>query len=542
MPVELRLARAKSRAGEDPIPELNRVIEFASTQNRLSSLFYALYEKAQHLSGRNDDEVFALLERCVDVIEGVRSDLRDVSLQVGALADKERIYGELLSHATNPPVQPELAFRIMERAKSRGLLDQMSGSRLSADPAAQDTARFLRRKIVRLLRRKFAQAEEVEGEMSRTKDRLATAFQRQFALRGVAASPVATDQIVRLATGDLAVLNYFTDPGGVYVCPASAGRISDPILLDGTSQSVISDLLDSLAFELESRVRCRSLEEFGRLLFEPVREIVRGVSRLLIIPDRLLHRVPFQALLSPEGRYLIEDFVITYAPSVSVALRRSTRDNSVAHGNCPSVIMGVGRTTYLPLSKLENVSKEIGALANLVPNASIIEGEAATRRTLLDLQGEIDVLLVACHGEFDRDDPLLSRLYLSDGPVYAYELLALAARPRLIVLSACETAVSAMEAGDESFGLVRPLLMTGAGAVLSSLWNVSDRAAAAFMTAFFERRRFLVGDAAVCLAETQRSMVQSSEYNHPYFWAPFMISGGSLEVRGNDQRRAKESD
>src|ERR1019366_1345225 len=101
--------------------------------------------------------------------------------------------------------------------------------------------------------------------------------------------------------------------------------------------------------------------------------------------------------------------------------------------------------------------------------------------------------------------------------VYAYELLGLAARPRLIVLSACESGVRAVEAGDESFGLIRPLLTTGSDAVLSSLWKISDRGAAAFMKVFYEQRRQFASDGPRCLAETQRALVRSVEYAHPYY-------------------------
>nr|QIZ00816.1 CHAT domain-containing protein [Streptomyces sp. S1D4-11] len=64
--------------------------------------------------------------------------------------------------------------------------------------------------------------------------------------------------------------------------------------------------------------------------------------------------------------------------------------------------------------------EELDALERALPRLERLGRGRADRRALMSLDGPVDVLHLACHAEFDAHDPLLSRLYLSDGPVYGY--------------------------------------------------------------------------------------------------------------------------
>jgi CHAT domain-containing protein/tetratricopeptide (TPR) repeat protein len=527
--LELGIARAKALAGQDPTPELDHIIEFASAANRASTLFYALHEKARQAAARHDPTALGLMERSIDVLEGLRAAMREVSLQIGALADKEGAYGDLLRLAVGAPPRTELAMRVMERAKARGLLDQMAAGREEAAPAERDLAAYLRRKIVRLLRRQLVLGDQTDVEVRRTKEQLGAVFQRAYSRRGMPVAPATPAEIISLAAEDSAVVHYFIDHRGTFASVATAGQMHAPIFLPEATLETVGSLLDSFTFELKTRRPSRALEELYAIVFQPLTAHLQGVSSLLVLPHRILHRVPFHALLDGEGRYVAEKLVLTYAPSASFALRSSRAFPGRAGTAGPSVVIGVSRTTYLPLEMLGEVQLEVTAVAERLADCSVLRDDEAGRRSLLGLRGDINVLHLACHAEFDEDDPLLSRLYLADGPVYAYELPALDAHPRLIVLSACESGARAFEAGDESFGLIRPLLTTGCDGVLSSLWKISDRGAAAFMKLFYEQRRQFASDPPRCLAETQRALMRSEEYAHPYYWAPYMMVGRQID-------------
>ncbi len=92
----------------------------------------------------------------------------------------------------------------------------------------------------------------------------------------------------------------------------------------------------------------------------------------------------------------------------------------------------------------------------------------------------------------------------------------------LVTLSACETGVSAVAAGEELVGLTRAVLGGGASAVLASLWTVHDQATSALMREFYQG--WLAG--LTRSASLRRAMLLArQEHDHPHFWAPFVLSG-----------------
>ena len=190
-------------------------------------------------------------------------------------------------------------------------------------------------------------------------------------------------------------------------------------------------------------------------------------------------------------------------------------------------------TPYSPLQKLENAGQEVDEITKHLPGAVAVKGRGSDEAAVAASCGDLDVLHLSCHGEFDDDDPLLSRVYLADGSVYGYEIVHLQCRPRLAVLSACETALQRRAAGDETFGLVRAFLARGAETVVASLWTRRRRVSLANI-----RWRVLPGacgnhfDVPNALKYAQKQIMSISAYAHPFFWAPFVAIGGS-EIQPN---------
>jgi CHAT domain-containing protein len=94
-----------------------------------------------------------------------------------------------------------------------------------------------------------------------------------------------------------------------------------------------------------------------------------------------------------------------------------------------------------------------------------------------------------------------------------------------VTLSACETGVSGLAAGDEVMGLTRGLLGAGCAAVVASLWTVSDESTARLMERFYAGLR---GGAAPAVALRAAMQTLRNQYDHPYFWAPFVVVGDGL--------------
>jgi CHAT domain-containing protein len=96
---------------------------------------------------------------------------------------------------------------------------------------------------------------------------------------------------------------------------------------------------------------------------------------------------------------------------------------------------------------------------------------------------------IAAHGSFRSDNPLLSSLQMTDGPLTVYDLEALAVAPDVVVLSACESGLSAVRAGDEIMGLAAAFLRLGTRSLVASVVPVADDVARDTMLAFHAARQ-----------------------------------------------------
>jgi CHAT domain-containing protein len=151
---------------------------------------------------------------------------------------------------------------------------------------------------------------------------------------------------------------------------------------------------------------------------------------------------------------------------------------------------------------LRHAAAEVKALGALRPRATVLHGKAATAESTLAALDGAAIAHLACHGHFRADSPLFSSLELADGPLNVYELQRLRRAPDLVVLSACDLALSQTHPGDELLGLAAALLGMGTHTVVASVVPVPDAAARRLMLAFHEQ--LLAGQSpAAALARAQ---------------------------------------
>jgi CHAT domain-containing protein len=149
--------------------------------------------------------------------------------------------------------------------------------------------------------------------------------------------------------------------------------------------------------------------------------------------------------------------------------------------------------------------------------------EHAARRDALQRE-PTQVLHIAAHGEHRLDQPEFSYLQLDDGQLYSDDLLQHDLSYELVTLSGCETGRANIAPGDELIGLGRGFLYAGAGAIVASLWQVPDDAAATLMEHFY--RRLLAGSPkSAALREAQCAMLRVEPQRHPALSAAFQLVG-----------------
>ena len=219
-------------------------------------------------------------------------------------------------------------------------------------------------------------------------------------------------------------------------------------------------------------------------LVQPIQATVGGAA-LVIVPTGFLHAVPWSALPSLRGR------PIEIAPSLTTwvelaRLRPSRRRKSV----------------LLAGPRLRHALAEVRSLSSLRPGARVLAGKHATAAATLDALDGAALAHLACHGRFRVDSPLFSALELADGPLNVYELQRLGIAPEIVVLSACDLALSRLHPGDELLGLPAALLGMGARTIIASVIPVPDATAKRLMVAF--HRNLVAGlEPAAALAGAQ---------------------------------------
>jgi CHAT domain-containing protein len=98
-------------------------------------------------------------------------------------------------------------------------------------------------------------------------------------------------------------------------------------------------------------------------------------------------------------------------------------------------------------------------------------------------------------------------------------------RAELVVLGACQTGLGDLKDAEGTVGLQRAFLARGARSTLVSLWTVDDLASSALLREFY--RQWLAGgmSKSEALRRAQDSVRGMPEFEHPRFWAAFVLAG-----------------
>lgn len=293
------------------------------------------------------------------------------------------------------------------------------------------------------------------------------------------------------------------------------------------------------------------------ILFGHVSE-VRTKTRIVVIPDGILHLLPFDALQSPTGKYVLETSVVTYAPSATVLrlLRQQRR------GQPTLPFLGVGDVIYdamaaskatvsntkdspargiydlagahfepLPGSRDEVVSSSEVFGTDSVVLLGRQATEAAFKREPL---AKFRVVHLAVHGIASARYPERAALVLGrdpkseeDGLLQAREIASLALNADLVTLSACDTGVGRLQGEEGNASLQRAFLLAGARATLSTLWTADDTFTAALIKQFYRNLADGMDKGSALRKAKLDLMSKFGDRALPYYWAGFVLDGES---------------
>ena len=521
----------------------------------LPHLRYRTNERLGHLrrlQGR-DEEARTLLEAAVEEIEHSRGAVAQDAMRASFLRDKTAAYEDLLQLylARDDEANVRRAFAVAERAKSRALVDLLSGvteNVSSSDPELDRRLRGLQADLNAAysgllgghdggreipVSDLHARAVELEGEIGRLRlqaaadsspSELFAAFTPPDAIQdglppdaALLAYHVAGDEILAFvhARGQVRVARHL---GSVAAVQRLLRKLDSQWDRFGAGREFTErhmPLLERSARQVLAALHAELVAPVGSLLEEvagPLPDEAGPVRKLAVVPHGPLHRVPFHALFDGE-RYLIERFEISYAPSATVYALCQERD---ARGLREALVFGV-EDPSIPAA-----ADEARAVSERLPGDGVRVGEEATLAALWSEAPGRDALHLACHGLFRADNPMFSALKLHDGWLLAADAMDLDLDGALVTLSACESGRSEVVGGDEILGLTRAFLGAGAATLAVSLWLVQDETTAELMGDWYERLRDGQRPAAALRAAQLRL---KDRYPHPYYWAPFVLIG-----------------
>ncbi|HEU4641118.1 MAG TPA: CHAT domain-containing protein [Gemmatimonadaceae bacterium] len=357
-----------------------------------------------------------------------------------------------------------------------------------------------------------------------------------------------------------ALLEFVTGPDDapttLFVLTRSRGapRLRALVLPSADSLAAPIERLDAL---LAGGTDPRGLERsLGAAVLDPALAAVGPeITRLVIVPDGPLHRLPFAALRLSDGRYAVERLAIGIAPSASVvaALRlRARTAGDVGRAR----VLAFGDPAYPPaedtaaraaraaegsyraafdeaggLPRLAGSAREARLVATYAPGSMVRLREAASAAYLEHAPlGDFDVIHFATHALVDDERLGHSALALSPGGgesgfVTPGDLAALRLRADLVVLSACRTAGGVIVTGEGVQGLTAPLLRAGARAVVATTWRIDDTRTIGFVRRLYDALA-RGSDVAAALRETQIAAIRSGA--PPRDWAAFEVVGDPL--------------
>ena len=266
----------------------------------------------------------------------------------------------------------------------------------------------------------------------------------------------------------------------------------------------------------------------------------RTIKNLAFVLDGELRNIPMSILLDRDGKYLIEEYAIALTPGLQlvdpkpITEIKDLKVLTAGLSKVPTSLDPQGRFVELP-----NVESELEGIQNLGLSSEVILNEDFITSTV---EKEIDsarfpIIHLATHGQFSSDVEetfiLLwdKKVKLKDLKEWLQNNQFNQSTPiELLVLSACETAE-----GDEdaALGLAGVAVNAGARSTLATLWSVADESTAKLMDKFYRQLKFnTIKDSTKksfnkvqALQEAQLTLMKDKRYEHPHFWAPYVIVG-----------------
>jgi CHAT domain-containing protein/lipopolysaccharide biosynthesis regulator YciM len=470
---------------EDAQREFEEALAGARQLGAVEEQWTAQYDLGRAYRRRGDHaRALALFQQAIATIESVRSGLGKTSLKAEFLANKRDVYDASIDLLLQSGAPLEQLFGLVEQARSRNLQD---------------------------------------------------------ALRNTLAPTSLSSVQGKLAKGSL-LIEYWVGSqrmAALWMTRERAGIVTKP--LGGDDLTEIQQMAQALpqaagsAWENQAR-------RIGELLLSGI-PLQSGTRQVLIVPDGILHNLPFEALArGNSGSLLIEQCAVSYLPSAALLLKKETRPSSsppwkrqLAGFGDPVVPEHSTLAADERWSRLPDSARELHSIASVLRGSAEVHqaGDDLKRHLVDGSAAGVPLLHFSTHAMTDMADPNRSRILFTPeagkrGSEYLFwrEVQALPLRGvELVTLSACDTEGGKLIRGEGIQSFSRAFLAAGAGATVTTLWRVADRPTAELMKIFYAHLARGETKADALRAAKLSFLHSGSALSQPQFWAAFVLTG-----------------
>ncbi|MBZ5700446.1 MAG: CHAT domain-containing protein [Acidobacteriia bacterium] len=283
-------------------------------------------------------------------------------------------------------------------------------------------------------------------------------------------------------------------------------------------------------------------------------------ERLIVVPDGILNLLPFDTLRDSTGAFLLETRTISYVPASTVlTVLRTAKDTQLPR----QTFLGVGDVPYqnqghvsakldkpsgveqrlergfsdmfgATLYDLPQTREEILTVSKIVGKDSVLLlGPSATETAFKsEPLADFKIVHLAAHGFADTQFPERSGLVLGldpashdDGLLQIREIIRLRFNAHLVTLSACNTGVGKLQGEEGVTSLVEAFLVSGAKAVVASLWSADDTYTLALMERFYTHIAEGQDKAGALRHAKLDLLAKYGKQVPPYYWGAFVLAG-----------------
>lgn len=509
----------------------SRIPEEVYLTPRILARKAAILSKMGHVQESN-----ASYHQAADVLDGFLLKAPTVNIERSLIVELGNVYSGFFNSLCDQGKYPE-AFQILEKGRGR-IEAQALEHHQSVDPTHLSAAE----QNLAVLNTVLLKTDDEAKRSSLLKNIEATENTLQTSALAEEASdtPVELRELQKDLTPQELLLEYSLDETESYVLAITDTTVKRYPL--GPRRDLESPAQRYRALLSKEKTS----PEIARDLFTKLLSVVpeyKTKRSVLLVPDGKLSLLPFGALMDGD-KYVIADHVVSTVPS-STVLHLIRRRALAKSGRLPYVgvaawtrqssplavvrraVQGPEESDFITLPQSRTEVENVGA--DLPKPSKILLGSDATETVFKSLPlRDYDVLHLALHGYADLNYPDRSSLVFApdvmgenDGLLQIREIRHLDLDSSLVTLSACDTGVGPTgQAGVAN--IANAFIEAGARTVVSTLWELDDRATAKLMADFYAR---LASGAEKGEALTQAQLALAKTGVAPYYWASFEVVG-----------------